>query len=51
LFCTANARYLYHRSNERGVRVLNFVGTNVDPAYSRQWWKERPMLACKPASM
>lgn len=43
--CKVSLRYLYHRSNERGVRVLSFTGTNVDPAYARQWWSDRPMLA------
>jgi hypothetical protein len=45
VLCKVSARYLYHRSNERGVRVLTSNGANVDPAYARQWWSERPMLA------
>lgn len=40
-----SARYMYHRSHERGVRVLTFTGSRVDPAYARQWWEDRPMLA------
>ena len=45
LLCKASLRYLYHRGNERGVRVRTFTGADVDPAYARQWWSERPMLA------
>jgi cytolysin-activating lysine-acyltransferase len=45
VLCNVSARYLYHRSNERGVRVLTSTGANVDPAYARQWWRDRPMLA------
>jgi cytolysin-activating lysine-acyltransferase len=45
LMCKASLRYLYHRSNERGVRVCTFTGAQVDPAYARQWWIERRMLA------
>jgi cytolysin-activating lysine-acyltransferase len=48
LFATISARYLYHRSNERGVSVRTFTGTRVDPAYARQWWADRPMLAAAP---
>lgn len=40
-----SARYMYHRSHERGVRVLTFTGARVDPTYARQWWADRPMLA------
>lgn len=40
-----SARYLYHRSHERGVRVMTYTGTKVDPAYARQWWTDRPILA------
>lgn len=39
------ARALYHRGNERGMRVMTFHGKAVSPAQERQWWRERPMLA------
>lgn len=45
LLCKASFRYLYHRSNEHGVRVCTFTGAEIAPAYSRQWWGDRPMLA------
>lgn len=45
LFASISARYMYHRSNERGVSVRTFTGARVDPAYARQWWTDRPMLA------
>jgi cytolysin-activating lysine-acyltransferase len=45
LFARASFRYLSHRSNERGAKVFTFRGTQVDPAYARQWWRDRPMLA------
>jgi hemolysin-activating ACP:hemolysin acyltransferase len=48
LFDRASARYLCHRSNERGVRVFTFTGSRVAPNYARQWWSERPMLAINP---
>ena len=47
----ASARYLYHRSNERGVRVLTFSGADLDPAHARQWWGARPMLASAPPNL
>ena len=47
LFSKASARYLYHRSHERGVRVLTFVGSQVDSTYASQWWNDRPILATK----
>ena len=48
LFAKASARYLDHRSNERGARVHTFVGTQVDLAYAHTWWTDRPMLAFQP---
>jgi cytolysin-activating lysine-acyltransferase len=50
LFCKASARYMDHRSNERGVRVHTFVGSQVDADYARTWWRDRPMLAFSPES-
>ena len=44
-FAAASARYLYHRSHERGVIVRTYTGARVDPAYARQWWADRPLLA------
>ena len=45
LFARASFRYMSHRSNERGAKVFTFRGAQVDPAYARQWWTDRPMLA------
>nr|WP_315465325.1 toxin-activating lysine-acyltransferase [uncultured Rhodoferax sp.] len=45
LLAGISARYMYHRSNERGISVRTFTGARVDPAYARQWWSDRPMLA------
>jgi len=45
LFARSSFRYLSHRSNERGAHVFSFTGSQVEPAYARQWWKDRPMLA------
>ncbi|MBU0587056.1 MAG: toxin-activating lysine-acyltransferase [Gammaproteobacteria bacterium] len=47
-FSKASARYMYHRSHEQGVRVMTFTGPRVDPAYARQWWADRPMMAAPP---
>jgi cytolysin-activating lysine-acyltransferase len=38
-------RYLYHRGNERGLRVMSYRGRAITPDQARQWWRERPMLA------
>ncbi|MDO8770401.1 MAG: toxin-activating lysine-acyltransferase [Burkholderiaceae bacterium] len=45
LFSGISARYMYHHSNERGVRVLTYTGSRVERAYARKWWTERPMRA------
>lgn len=45
LLARSSGRYMYHRSNERGVRVRNFVGAEVTAEAARQWWAQRPMLA------
>lgn len=45
LMCNASFRYLYHRGQEQGVKVLTFSGSRVDRQQTRQWWRERPMLA------
>jgi cytolysin-activating lysine-acyltransferase len=45
LFAQASSRYMYHRSNERGVHIRQFVGARVTPDDARQWWTDRPMLA------
>jgi cytolysin-activating lysine-acyltransferase len=45
LFARASFRYMGHRSHERGAKVFTFRGTQVDPAYARQWWQDRPMLS------
>ncbi len=50
LFAGISARYMYHRSHERGVLVRTFTGERVDPAYARQWWADRPMLAAARAT-
>ena len=38
-------RALYHRGNERGLRVMTFRGQNVTPLHAKTWWQARPMLA------
>lgn len=45
LLADSCARALYHRGNERGMRVLTFRGDHISEAQSRQWWQARPMLA------
>ena len=50
LLPTGCARALYHRGNERGMRVLTFRGKTVSAAQAQQWWRERPMLAYRPAT-
>lgn len=39
-------RSLYHRGNDRGMRVLYFRGDRVSLTQAKQWWKDRPILAC-----
>ena len=39
------SRALYHRGNERGLRVMTFRGQNVSPLHAKTWWQARPMLA------
>jgi cytolysin-activating lysine-acyltransferase len=38
-------RSLYHRGNDRGMRVLYFRGDRVSLTQAKQWWKDRPILA------
>lgn len=38
-------RSLYHRGAERGLRVLHFRGNHISLEQSKQWWKDRPILA------
>jgi cytolysin-activating lysine-acyltransferase len=38
---------LYHKGGHRGLRVLLFRGDHVTLEQARQWWKDRPILACK----
>lgn len=38
-------RSLYHRGNERGLRVMNFRGDKVAAPQSQAWWAARPMMA------
>jgi len=45
LFASISSRYLYHRSNERGLQVRQFVGAKVAPDTARAWWAQRPILA------
>lgn len=40
-------RSLYHRGGERGMRILYFRGDHVRLKQSKQWWKDRPILALK----
>lgn len=39
------SRALYHRGNERGLRVMTFRGRNVSPLHAKTWWQARPLLA------
>ena len=45
LFAKASARFMYHRSHERGVRVGHLVGTHVTPQDAHAWWKQRPIVS------
>lgn len=36
-------RTLYHRGDERGLRVLTFRGKNVSLQQQEQWWAARPI--------
>jgi cytolysin-activating lysine-acyltransferase len=45
LFAKASARFMYHRSHERGVRVGHLVGTHVTSQDAHAWWKQRPILS------
>ena len=38
-------RFLYHRGNERGLRVKTYRGRAITAEQARQWWQARPMLA------
>ena len=38
-------RSLYHRGQERGLRVMTFRGDNVSPHQAKAWWQARPMMA------
>lgn len=40
-------RYLYHRGQDRGMRVLYSRGNRVSLEQSKQWWSDRPILAFK----
>ena len=43
-------RFMYHRGNERGLRIKTYRGRAVTPAQASQWWQERPMLATPQSS-
>jgi cytolysin-activating lysine-acyltransferase len=38
-------RYLYHRGDEKGLRVMYFYGSKVESVEVKKWWKENPILA------
>lgn len=38
-------RFLYHRGNERGLRIKTYRGPAITAEQARQWWLARPMLA------
>lgn len=38
-------RFLYHRGNERGLRIKTYRGRAISAEQARQWWLARPMLA------
>ena len=48
LIAKSSGRFMYHRSNERGIQVRQFTGAQVTPEEARQWWAQRPMLAVPP---
>ena len=45
LLATSSARFMYHRSHERGVEIRLCIGIRAQPHEARQWWAERPILA------
>ena len=45
LSAEASARFMHHRSHERGVRVGHLVGTDVTARDAHAWWKQRPILS------
>ena len=45
LLAKSSGRFMYHRSNERGVQVRQFTGAQVSPEEAQQWWAQRPILA------
>ncbi|MEK9802562.1 MAG: toxin-activating lysine-acyltransferase, partial [Curvibacter sp.] len=42
-------RFLYHRGNERGLRIKTYRGRAITAEQARQWWLARPMLAATQA--
>lgn len=38
-------RGLYHRGDEKGLRVMYFYGAKVDLVQVRNWWRNKPILA------
>lgn len=44
LFANRCMRALYHRGNERGLRIKTFQGAAVPPAQAREWFKAHPVV-------
>jgi cytolysin-activating lysine-acyltransferase len=42
-------RFLYHRGNERGLRIKTYRGRAITAEQAQQWWLARPMLAAAQA--
>jgi cytolysin-activating lysine-acyltransferase len=42
LFAERYGRYLYHRGDERGLRIKTFYGIAVPPEEARLWFTEHP---------
>jgi cytolysin-activating lysine-acyltransferase len=49
LLAHSSGRYMYHRSNERGVQIRKFVGARVSAQEASHWWAQRPVMAVPPA--
>lgn len=45
LFANRLARFLYHRGEERGLRIKTFRGSAVLPEEARWWFRQNPVCA------
>ena len=48
LFATRWMRALYHRGNERGLKVKTFIGKAVLPEEAREWFASNPIAFSTP---